>query len=90
MNTRRSLGVVSGMTASGGAVGAIVTNRLFFSGSRYTVEEAISCTGITSLLCTLPVALIHFRRQGGMFFGPSATIDGDGDVDDDDDYMLLK
>ncbi|EAY74469.1 hypothetical protein OsI_02359 [Oryza sativa Indica Group] len=87
---KRSLGVVSGMTASGGAVGAIVTNRLFFSGSRYTVEEAISCTGITSLLCTLPVALIHFRRQGGMFFGPSATIDGDGDVDDDDDYMLLK
>ncbi|BAS72610.1 Os01g0547600 [Oryza sativa Japonica Group] len=85
-----SLGVVSGMTASGGAVGAIVTNRLFFSGSRYTVEEAISCTGITSLLCTLPVALIHFRRQGGMFCGPSATIDGDGDVDDDDDYMLLK
>ncbi|EAZ12277.1 hypothetical protein OsJ_02167 [Oryza sativa Japonica Group] len=87
---KRSLGVVSGMTASGGAVGAIVTNRLFFSGSRYTVEEAISCTGITSLLCTLPVALIHFRRQGGMFCGPSATIDGDGDVDDDDDYMLLK
>uniref|UniRef100_A0A0E0JJX5 Major facilitator superfamily (MFS) profile domain-containing protein n=1 Tax=Oryza punctata TaxID=4537 RepID=A0A0E0JJX5_ORYPU len=93
--SKRSLGVVSGMTASGGAVGAIVTNRLFFSGSRYTVEEAISCTGLISLLCTLPVALIHFRRQGGMFCGPSATTGeeddgGDGDGDGDDDYMLLK
>uniref|UniRef100_A0A0D9V1V6 Major facilitator superfamily (MFS) profile domain-containing protein n=1 Tax=Leersia perrieri TaxID=77586 RepID=A0A0D9V1V6_9ORYZ len=92
--SKRSLGVVSGMTASGGALGAIVTNRLFFSGSRYTVEEAISCTGITSLICTLPVALIYFPRQGGMFCGPSATVDDDdnddGDVGANDDYMLLK
>uniref|UniRef100_J3L0X6 Uncharacterized protein n=2 Tax=Oryza brachyantha TaxID=4533 RepID=J3L0X6_ORYBR len=87
------------MTASGGAVGAIATNRLFFSGSRYTVEEAISCTGVTSLLCTLPVALIHFPRYGSMLCGPSPTIDGGGgggddhdddDVDADDDYVLLK
>ncbi|KAL5223239.1 hypothetical protein ABZP36_027952 [Zizania latifolia] len=85
--SKRSLGVVSGMTASGGAVGAIVTNRLFFSGSRYTVEEAISCTGLTSLLCTLPVALIHFPRHGGMLCGPSAVDDGGCN---DDDYVLLK
>ncbi|KAF7101828.1 hypothetical protein CFC21_104422 [Triticum aestivum] len=95
--SKRSMGVVSGMTASGGAVGAIVTNRLFFSSSRYTVEEAISFTGLTSLLCTLPVALIYFPRLGGMLCGPSesATVDHDGhddddDVNKDDDYMLLK
>ncbi|CAO2190671.1 unnamed protein product [Urochloa humidicola] len=62
--SKRSLGVVSGMTASGGAVGAIVTNRLFFSGSRYTIEEAISLTGAASLVCTLPLALVHFPRHG--------------------------
>lgn len=81
------------MTASGGAVGAIVTNRLFFSSSRYTVEEAISFTGLTSLLCTLPVALIHFPRSGGMLCGPTTTTVVDDDDEDDvnkDDYMLLK
>ncbi|GJN18628.1 hypothetical protein PR202_gb05804 [Eleusine coracana subsp. coracana] len=98
--SKRSLGVVSGMTASGGAVGAIVTNRLFFSGSRYTIEEAISLTGAASLVCTLPLALIHFRRHGGMLCGPTAAVDAaydedtdyydDDDVNSDEDYMLLK
>ncbi|GJM94164.1 hypothetical protein PR202_ga10783 [Eleusine coracana subsp. coracana] len=97
--SKRSLGVVSGMTASGGAVGAIVTNRLFFSGSRYTIEEAISLTGAASLACTLPLALIHFRRHGGMLCGPTAAVDAaydedsdyhDDDVNSDEDYMLLK
>ena len=96
----RSLGVVSGMTASGGAVGAIVTNRLFFSGARNTIEEAISLTGGASLVCTLPMALVHFPRHGGMFCGPSTTAGGDDEDDDGDDaaaanddhgdYMLLK
>ena len=83
------MGVVSGMTASGGAVGAIVTNRLFFSGSRYTIEEAISLTGAASLVCTLPLALVHFPRHGGMLCGPT----DDAEYDDNDnagDYMLLK
>ena len=85
------------MTASGGAVGAIVTNRLFFSSSRYTVEEAISFTGLTSLLCTLPVALIYFPRSGGMLYGVSEydvvdqdCHDDDNDVNKNDDYMLIK
>ena len=94
----RSLGVVSGMTASSGAVGAIVTNRLFFSGSRYTVEEAISLTGAASLVCTLPLALVHFPRHGGMFCGPTTAAGDDHDDGDDDaaaatdhgDYTLLK
>jgi NNP family nitrate/nitrite transporter-like MFS transporter len=91
------MGVVSGMTASGGAVGAIITNRLFFSSSRYTVEESISLTGLTSLLCTLPMALIYFPRSGGMLCGASESDfvdqdchDKDDDVNKDDDYMLLK
>jgi MFS transporter, NNP family, nitrate/nitrite transporter len=82
------------MTASGGAVGAIVTNRLFFSGSRYTIEEAISLTGAASLVCTLPLALVHFPRHGGMLCGPTAVVDGDDAGYDNDnsagDYTLLK
>lgn len=81
------MGVVSGMTASGGAVGAMVTNRLFFSSAMYTVEESISFTGLTSLLCTLPVALIYFPSSGGMLCGAD---EDDGHVHNDDDYMLLK
>ncbi|KAG2598398.1 probable high-affinity nitrate transporter 2.4 [Panicum virgatum] len=95
--SKRSLGVVSGTTASGGAVGAIVTNRLFFSGSRYTVEEAISLTGAASLVCTLPLALVHFPSHGGMFCGPTTAAGDDHDGDDDaaaatdhGDYTLLK
>ncbi|KAF8696632.1 hypothetical protein HU200_036250 [Digitaria exilis] len=93
--SKRSLGVVSGMTASGGAVGAIVTNRLFFSGSRYTIEEAISLTGVASLICTLPLALVHFPRHGGMLWGPTRTAAGEDSDDDEDandhgDYALLK
>jgi len=96
--SKRSLGVVSGMTASSGAVGAIVTNRLFFIGSRYTVEEAISLTGAASLVCTLPLALVHFPRHGGMFCGPTTAAGDDHDDGDDDaaaatdhgDYTLLK
>ena len=89
----RSLGVVSGMTASGGAVGAIVTNRLFFSGSRYTIEEAISLTGAASLVCTLPLALVHFPRHGGMLCSPTSAGGDDAEYDDNNsagDYMLLK
>ncbi|CAD6231220.1 unnamed protein product [Miscanthus lutarioriparius] len=88
-----SLGVVSGMTASGGAVGAIVTNRLFFSGSRYTIEEAISLTGAASLVCTLPLALVHFPRHGGMLCSPTSAGGDDAEYDDNNsagDYMLLK
>ncbi|RLM93094.1 putative high-affinity nitrate transporter 2.4 [Panicum miliaceum] len=94
--SKRSLGVVSGMTASGGAVGAIVTNRLFFSGSRYTIEEAISLTGGASLVCTLPLAFVHFPRHGGMFCGPTTAAGddhhdgGDAAADDHGDYVLLK
>ena len=95
MDGCRSLGVVSGMTASGGAVGAIVTNRLFFSGSRYTIEEAISLTGAASLVCTLPLALVHFPRHGGMLCGRTTAGDDNGDAEYDNndnarDYMLLK
>ncbi|KAL8161614.1 hypothetical protein V2J09_013103 [Rumex salicifolius] len=68
--SRRALGVVSGMTGAGGNVGAVLTQYLFFTGSKYTTEQGIIYMGIMMIACSVPIAFIHFRQWGGMFFGP--------------------
>ncbi|KAE8021510.1 hypothetical protein FH972_007394 [Carpinus fangiana] len=69
--SKRSLGVISGMTGSGGTVGAVVTQLLLFSGSKYSKQTSISLMGIMMLICTLPITLIYFPRWGGILCGPS-------------------
>ncbi|WOL18374.1 hypothetical protein Cni_G27169 [Canna indica] len=89
--SKRSLGVISGMTGSGGALGGVVTQLLFFSGNRYSMGTGISLMGIMILGCTLPVTLIYFPHWGGMFCGPSTKEEEeDNDVDEEDYYQLLK
>ncbi|CAA7408539.1 unnamed protein product [Spirodela intermedia] len=73
--SRRSLGLVSGMTGGGGNVGAVITQLLFFKGTRYTKEDGITYMGIMILCCTLPIMLIYFPMWGGMLFGPSSKED---------------
>ncbi|KAF5746884.1 hypothetical protein HS088_TW06G01060 [Tripterygium wilfordii] len=83
--SKRSLGVISGMTGSGGTVGAVATQVLLFSGSSaFSKQTSISLMGVLMILCGLPVALIYFPQWGGMLCGPSSDSNSA-----DDDYRLL-
>ncbi|XP_058088126.1 high affinity nitrate transporter 2.5-like isoform X2 [Magnolia sinica] len=83
--SKRSLGVISGMTGSGGTVGAAVTQYLFFSGSNFSKETGITLMGILILTSTLPITFIHFPQWGGMFCGPSVEANAT-----EEDYYLLE
>lgn len=73
------------MTASGGVMGAIVMQLLFFSGSfGFSVETGISLMGLMILICTLPLMLVYFPQFGGMFCAPLVDYDAEAD------YELLK
>ncbi|XP_075651838.1 high affinity nitrate transporter 2.7 [Castanea sativa] len=69
--SQRSLGVIAGMTGSGGTVGAVVTQLLLFSGSKFSKQTSISLMGMMMIVCTLPITLIYFPQWGGMLCGPS-------------------
>ncbi|KAJ4762253.1 High-affinity nitrate transporter 2.2 [Rhynchospora pubera] len=74
--SKRALGVISGMTASGGVMGGIVTQLLFFSGSfGFSRETGISLMGLMILICTLPLMLIYSPQFGGMFCAPFKDYD---------------
>lgn len=86
--SKRSLGVISGMTGSGGTVGAVVTQLLLFSGSnQFSTQTSISLMGLMMIVCTLTLGLIYFPKWGGMFCGPSVEPISE---EEEEDYFLLE
>ncbi|KAL6566516.1 hypothetical protein OROGR_002131 [Orobanche gracilis] len=67
------------MTGGGGNVGAVVTQVIFFRGSRYSTETGITLMGVMMICCTLVIGLIYFPQWGGMFCGPSSK----GEIEED-------
>ncbi|XP_057721496.1 high affinity nitrate transporter 2.7 [Arachis stenosperma] len=73
--SKRSLGVIAGMTGSGGTIGAVVTQMVLFSSGNLSKQTSISVMGLFIIFCTLPVTSIYFSRWGGMFCGPTSCHD---------------
>lgn len=60
------------MTGGGGNVGAVLTQVIFFRGSRYSTETGLTLMGVMMICCTLVIMWIYFPQWGGMFCGPSS------------------